>query len=56
MHSFKLNSVNGSLTHSTRFVLVDGKGRIRGYYATLEDGFLSKFMHDLRQLHHEPQS
>ena len=27
------------MTHSTRFVLVDGKRRIRGYYITGEDGF-----------------
>ena len=32
LNAFKLNSVDGSLTHSTRFVLVDGARRIRGYY------------------------
>ncbi len=53
MNGFHLNSVDGSLTHSTRFVLVDGKGRIRGYYVTGEDGFLPKLMHDIRQLHGE---
>jgi protein SCO1 len=53
VHSFKLNSVDGSLTHSTRFVLVDGKGQIRGYYLTGEDGFMPKLMHDIRQLHRE---
>ena len=53
MNAFHLNTVDGSLTHSTRFVLVDGKGRIRGYYITGEDGFMPKLMHDIRQLHSE---
>jgi protein SCO1/2 len=53
LHTFKLNSVDGNLTHSTRFVLVDGKGRIRGYYITGNDGFMPKLMHDIRQLHAE---
>jgi protein SCO1 len=53
LHSFKLNSVDGSMTHSTRFVLMDGKGQIRGYYTTGEDGFMAKLMHDIRQLHAE---
>ena len=43
--------MDGSLTHSTRFVLMDGKGQIRGYYITGEDGFMPKLMHDIRQLH-----
>jgi protein SCO1/2 len=31
---FKLGNVDGSLMHSTRFVLVDSQTRIRGYYDT----------------------
>jgi protein SCO1 len=53
LHSFKLNSVDGSMSHSTRFVLVDGRRRIRGYYITSEDRFLTKLMHDIRQLERE---
>jgi protein SCO1/2 len=53
LNSFKLNSVDGSLSHSTRFVLVDGRRRIRGYYVTSDDGFLAKLMHDIRQLERE---
>ena len=53
VQAFKLNTVDGSLTHSTRFVLVDGKGQIRGYYLTGEDGFMPKLMHDIRQLDRE---
>jgi protein SCO1/2 len=53
LRAFKLNSVDGSLSHSTRFALVDQQGRIRGYYTTGEDGFMPKLMHDIRQLHAE---
>ena len=34
--SFKLSNVDGSLDHSTRFVLVDRAGQIRGYYDAVE--------------------
>lgn len=50
---FKLNGVDGSMTHSTRFVLVDPKRRIRGYYTTGEDAFLPRLMHDIRLLQRE---
>jgi protein SCO1/2 len=53
LSGFKLNAVDGSMTHSTRFVLVDAKGRIRGYYITGEDAFLPHLMHDIRQLQQE---
>ena len=48
--AFKLQTIDGSLTHSTRFVLVDRLMQIRGYYTTGEDGFMPRLMHDLRQL------
>ena len=47
---FKLNTVDGSLTHSTRFALVDRRGHIRGFYITAEDAFMPRLMHDIRQL------
>jgi protein SCO1 len=47
---FKLNKVDGSLTHSTRFVLVDRRGHVRGFYVTGEDAFMPRLMHDLRLL------
>jgi protein SCO1/2 len=50
LNGFKLNGVDGSMTHSTRFALVDRRRRIRGYYVTGEDGFLPRLMHDIRQL------
>ncbi len=50
MKAFHLNSVDGSLVHSTRFALVDGQGRIRGYYSSEENGFLQKLLRDIRSL------
>jgi protein SCO1 len=52
---FKLTSVDGSLTHSTRFVLVGRDRRIRGYYASAEDGFMPQLLHDVRQLEGQPR-
>jgi protein SCO1 len=53
VRGFKLNSVDGSLTHSTRFVLVDRQRRIRGFYLSAEDGFMPQLTHDVRQLEQE---
>jgi protein SCO1/2 len=53
MDTFHLNSVDGSLIHSTRFALMDRHGRIRGYYSSEEDGFLSKLLRDIRRLETE---
>jgi protein SCO1/2 len=53
LNGFKLNTVDGSMTHSTRFVLVDRQRRIRGYYISSEDSFLSRLVHDIRQLERE---
>jgi protein SCO1/2 len=51
---FRLNRVDGSLDHSTRFVLVDGQRRIRGYYLSSDGDFPGKLLHDLRQLQSRP--
>jgi cytochrome oxidase Cu insertion factor (SCO1/SenC/PrrC family) len=45
--------VDGSLTHSTRFVLVDGKRQIRGYYSFDDDGIVDKLAADVKALHNE---
>jgi len=50
VNAFKMNNVDGSMSHSTRFVLVDGKRRIRGYYISSDDGFPKNLLHDIRQL------
>src|SRR5258708_32959030 len=34
--TFKLGSLNAEMQHSTRFVLVDRRARVRGYYDTSE--------------------
>jgi protein SCO1/2 len=53
LKGFKLNGVDGSMTHSTRFVLVDQKRQIRGYYLTSQDVFMPQLVHDIRQLESE---
>jgi protein SCO1/2 len=52
--AFKLNGVDGSLIHSTRFVLVDRHMRVRGYYITSDEGAMPQLMRDIRQLEREP--
>lgn len=48
---FKLAGGNGDeIAHSARFVLVDGQGRIRGYYQALEDEKLAELKKDLGEL------
>jgi protein SCO1/2 len=54
LNAFRLNSVDGSLSHSTRFVLVDGRRQIRGYYLSNDDGFPKNLLHDIRALQREP--
>lgn len=49
-NAFMLGSVDGSLEHSTRFVLVDKKSRIRGFYATDEAESIPKLIADIRAL------
>jgi len=53
VHAFKLNSVDGSLSQTTRFVPVDRRRRIRGFYIYGEDGFMPQLLHDVRQLEGE---
>jgi len=54
LNTFKLNSVDGSLSHSTRFVLVDRRRQIRGYYLSSDEAFPGNLLHDIRQLQREP--
>jgi protein SCO1 len=48
--AFKLNSVDGTLEHSTRFVLLDRKARIRGYYLSSESTEIPRLIADAREL------
>lgn len=38
------------IVHSTRFVLVDAEGRVRGYYDAFEDSELDRLVEDARSL------
>ncbi len=53
LNVFKLGKVDGSLLHSTRFVLIDPKSEIRGYYDTSEPGAIPKLVADLHSLARE---
>jgi protein SCO1 len=48
--AFKLGDVDGTLQHSTRFVLVDRQGRIRGYYDTSDAASIPKVISDVKAL------
>lgn len=48
--AFKLGDVGGNLEHSTRFVLVDRRGRIRGYYLTSEADAITRLVADTKAL------
>jgi protein SCO1 len=51
--AFKLGNLDGTLQHSTRFVLVDRQGRIRGYYDTSESAAIPKVISDIYALARE---
>jgi protein SCO1/2 len=51
--AFKLGNIDGTLEHSTRFVLVDRRGRIRGYYDTSESSAIPKVISDVNALARE---
>jgi protein SCO1/2 len=51
--SFMLGNVDGSLEHSTRFVLVDRRGRIRAYYSAAQDDPSRGLIVDIRWLERE---
>ena len=49
-HAFKLGDVDGNLEHSTRFVLVDKFGRLRGYYSTESSAIIPQLVADAKAL------
>ena len=51
---FKLNPVDGSFDHSTRFVLVDRRLQIRGYYLTSEPDAIQRVIADAKVLLRQP--
>jgi len=52
--AFKLGTIGAEMDHSTRFVLVDRKGRIRGYYGIAEGDPVQKIAQDAARLEKEP--
>lgn len=53
---FLVGDVQDVSVHSTRFILVDRKGRVRGYYDSQEDEDIQKLIHDTRLLLREVDS
>jgi protein SCO1/2 len=51
--TFKLGDVDGTMNHSTRFVLVDKRGRVRGIYGTQDGDPVGKVTADALQLQKE---
>jgi protein SCO1/2 len=47
---FKLGNVDGSLNHSTRLVLLDGRSRIRGYYGTSDGDPVRQIVRDIKRI------
>ena len=54
LNAFKLNPVDGKREHSPRFVLLDRRRRIRGYYLSNDGEFPKNLLRDLRLLQKEP--
>lgn len=53
LQAFKLNGVDGQMTHSTRFVLLDRKSRIRAYYTAGDSDPVDQVIKDIRRLRSE---
>jgi len=53
MDTFHLGDIGVKLEHSTRFVLVDGKMRIRGYYESNMPGLIPDLTEDIAKLRKE---
>ncbi len=47
---FMLGDIDGSLEHSTRFVLIDKDSRVRGYYLTEESDAIPRLIEDAKRL------
>ena len=51
--AFKLGNMSGTMDHSTRFVLIDRQGRIRGYYGIADGDPVPRLAADAKQLESE---
>lgn len=48
--AFRVGNVDGTLNHSTHFVLVDQRARIRGYYGMSDSDVLEQLVRDIKRL------
>jgi len=53
IEGFKVGSIEEPMFHSTRFVLVDKRGRIRGFYDGTKDAEIKNLFKDIAQLKKE---
>jgi protein SCO1 len=53
---FLVGGVDDVTLHTTRFVLIDRQGRVRGYYSSSDEEDLRKLGNDARALLREPQA
>ena len=51
--AFKLGSLGAEMDHSTRFVLIDKKGRVRGYYGIADGDPVERIVADAARLEQE---
>jgi protein SCO1/2 len=51
--TFHVGDVTDKINHSTKFVLVDKRGHLRGYYSTFDQDGLPTMLKDLAALRHE---
>lgn len=51
--TFRLGDTGSKLEHSTRFVLIDRKSRIRGYYDTTDASAIQQVVDDIAKLRKE---
>jgi protein SCO1/2 len=52
--TFHLGDVLGKISHSTKFVLVDKRGHLRGYYSSFDQEGIPTLLKDLEALRQEP--
>jgi len=50
--TFHVGDVIGKIEHSTKFVLVDKHGNIRGYYSSFDADDVAAMLHDAKLLRH----
>jgi protein SCO1 len=50
--TFHVGDVIGKIEHSTKFVLIDKKGDIRGYYSSLYEDDIPQLLKDIETLRH----